>query len=128
MVDKVVIGGDISLRNVIDGDFTLQNALDGETGVFTKVGDLPPSYEGEYTVTPSLVQQVLDTSGKIMTDDVTIEPIGDVYEGDIVIAPSTQDQVLDTDHKYNPNDITVKKIAFAEVDNLSGGTTISIGE
>lgn len=75
MTDKVVIGGDISLRNVIDGDFNTHNVLDGETGIVMKVGDLPPSYGGDYTVTPTLADQILDTSGKIMTDDFTVKEI-----------------------------------------------------
>ena len=32
-----------------------------------------PEYEGPYTVTPSLQQQTLETEGKKMTDDVTVE-------------------------------------------------------
>ena len=32
-------------------------------------------YEGEYTVTPRLTEQSLETNGKIMRDDVTVHQI-----------------------------------------------------
>lgn len=35
------------------------------------IGDLP-YYTGEYTVTPSLDAQILDTQGKAMRDDVVV--------------------------------------------------------
>ena len=36
-------------------------------------------YEGAYTVTPGTTAQVLETSGKVMRGDVTIEPIPQNY-------------------------------------------------
>lgn len=36
-------------------------------------------YEGAYTVTPSQQTQVLATAGKVMLDDVTIDPIPQNY-------------------------------------------------
>ena len=36
-------------------------------------------YEGEYTVTPSLTTQVLETAGKLLTRDVTVQPIPSNY-------------------------------------------------
>ena len=36
-------------------------------------------YEGAYTVTPSQVAQVLATNGKVMTGDLTVEPIPQNY-------------------------------------------------
>ena len=37
------------------------------------------AYEGPYTVTPGLSRQTLDTTGKVMTEDVTIEKIPSNY-------------------------------------------------
>ena len=34
-----------------------------------------PHYTGEYTVTPRLYEQALDTDGKIMDEDVTVHEI-----------------------------------------------------
>jgi len=42
-------------------------------------GVLPPAYTGEYEVTPTEETQVLATQGKIMTDNVTVNPIPNNY-------------------------------------------------
>ena len=39
------------------------------------IHDMRPDYEGSYTVTPSETAQTLETSGKCMTDDVTINAV-----------------------------------------------------
>lgn len=36
-------------------------------------------YEGDYTITPSAETQVLETSGKRMTGDITVNPIPSNY-------------------------------------------------
>ena len=41
-----------------------------------------PDYEGEYTVTPTEETQTLETNGKRMTDDVTVEPIPSSYSAE----------------------------------------------
>lgn len=41
------------------------------------IGGIP--YQGEYTVTPSMVAQVLPTTGKTLGDDITIAPIPNNY-------------------------------------------------
>ena len=38
-----------------------------------------PAYEGPYTITPTQHEQVLDTSAKRMTENITIEPIPSNY-------------------------------------------------
>lgn len=110
MIDKVVIGGDISLRNqlagdaelqnqlegdvsldnpvegdtelnsFIDGEIQLNNLLEGEAGTYIRVssGD-SPAYHGDYTVTPSRVQQTLPTAGMVLDRNVTVEPIPSNY-------------------------------------------------
>lgn len=42
------------------------------------IGDLP-YYTGEYTVTPSLDAQILDTQGKAMRDDVVVQRIPIIF-------------------------------------------------
>ena len=64
---------------VIDGDLNLDNHLEGEYGTYTKVRELPPSYDGGYTVTPSDSAQVLDTAGKLMAENLTVEAIPSNY-------------------------------------------------
>lgn len=53
-------------------------------------------YEGEYTVTPSDQAQTLETRGKSMTDDVTVEPIPSSYvqpSGELDISENGQQNV-----------------------------------
>lgn len=50
---------------------------------------LPPAYEGEYTVTPSAVAQVLPTAEVWLTDNITVQPIPQnygliTYDGSII--------------------------------------------
>ena len=42
-----------------------------------------PDYEGEYTVTPRLYDQYLETNNKVMTDDVTVYEIPVVYTSNV---------------------------------------------
>lgn len=51
-----------------------------EEGIGT--GTLPP-YQGEYTVTPRKIEQVLNTNDKRMTDDVTVEAISYIEVGNL---------------------------------------------
>lgn len=44
----------------------------GETQV-VRVGAAP--YEGEYVVNPDFERQTLETANKILTDDITVNPI-----------------------------------------------------
>lgn len=50
--------------------------IEFDIGVEMGTGGRLPDYEGEYTVTPRLVEQVLPTNGKSMNSDLTVEAIG----------------------------------------------------
>jgi hypothetical protein len=52
--------------------------VDIDMQVVTQVVN-PEEYEGEYAVTPTQVRQVLSTERKVMTGDITIEPIPSNY-------------------------------------------------
>lgn len=50
--------------------------LDISTAVIVGGGETPPIYDGTYTVTPKAYNaQILDTSGKLMENDVTVYKI-----------------------------------------------------
>lgn len=49
--------------------------IDFDVSVEIGKGGKLPDYEGEYTVKPKLVEQVLPTNGKSMNDDVTVEEV-----------------------------------------------------
>lgn len=52
--------------DVLDPDF-------GE--VYTVVSDKVPRYDGDHEITPSFADQLLDTSGLMLEEDIRIEPI-----------------------------------------------------
>ena len=43
-----------------------------QLGEYVESGWYGPTYDGEYTVTPKISQITLETSGKIMGDDVVV--------------------------------------------------------
>lgn len=65
--DTIVIEGEVSLVNQIDGD--------PEVIIVEGGGQTYPHYSGDYTVTPSTTAQVLDTDGKVMDNDVTVQAV-----------------------------------------------------
>ena len=75
--DTVVIGGECSLETRIEGDCDLTSMVEGDPDVLVVEGggQTYPHYQGDYTVAPSTTEQVLDTDGKVMDDDVTIEAV-----------------------------------------------------
>lgn len=81
MYDKeIVIGGEISLNMLIDGDTDLSLVEDGIEGtVIAYEQHGHETYTGDYTVTPSKEEQVLETKSKLMRENVIIEPIPSNY-------------------------------------------------
>lgn len=61
--------------HVIEGDQRIALNVERVRVVYADM----PEYEGEYTVTPTQQTQVLQTHGKRMTRDVTINPIPSNY-------------------------------------------------
>ena len=77
LVASQTLTGELSATEKIDGLLTIPNAI------------LPPSYEGEYAVTPTEEAQVLDTDHLYMMDNITINPIPNnygliTYDGSII--------------------------------------------
>lgn len=65
---------------VLDGDLSLIIPADGESGIVTKViGQDLPTYTGVTEVTPTTTEQVLDTSNKVVTRNIVINPIPSNY-------------------------------------------------
>lgn len=78
MNDKVVIAGTVKLRNTIKAKTNLHNVINGTPSWVVNAGGggiVYPHYTGSYTVTPSGSVQTLDTSDKVMDDDVTVEAV-----------------------------------------------------
>lgn len=67
LVASQTLTGKVSATGKIDGLLTIPNAI------------LPPTYEGEYTVTPSTQEQTLNTDHLYMMDNITINPIPNNY-------------------------------------------------
>lgn len=77
-MDNIVIDGEISLGQEIIGNTSVVQQIDGEVGRVIRYADVP-TYYGEYTVTPSDVEQTLMTRELKMQDNVTINPIPSDY-------------------------------------------------
>lgn len=67
-------GGEAFIKGSADG--VAEIVSDGEIGIITEVigGDYP-TYDGKYTVTPTMEQQTLMTKNKVMVDNVQVKKI-----------------------------------------------------
>lgn len=77
MNETIVIGGELSLSNTIVGEVSLTNLVDGDMGLYFPI--YPPTYQGEYTVTPSMETQVIPIAGLMANEDVIVNPIPSNY-------------------------------------------------
>lgn len=74
------------------------------------------------------VQCIDIPSVKLTVTEQFKEVLGtETYKGEYEIVPKVKKQVLQTKNKTMTDDVTVLKIPYSEVDNLSGGQTITIG-
>lgn len=74
--DTVVVDGELNLLSEIDGEIDLIIPIDGEVGIITKVTEYDiPSYTGDTTVDPRFEQIVLETAGKVLNQNVTVNSI-----------------------------------------------------
>lgn len=64
--------GDLNNQGALTGKLSGGGTLSG--GLSTQVG-VAPLYDGPYEVTPRFVEQMLQTNGKTMGDDVTVHAI-----------------------------------------------------
>lgn len=77
---------------------------------------------------PKRIIGVFGSNHDKITGIVTGTNQTEIYDGAYVITPHPfEDGVLQTRLKYMNDDVTVKKIPYAEVSNLSGGKTATIG-
>lgn len=96
------------IHNVLEGDIIFTNhTIDGDiiNGNLNKI----PVYDGSYNVVPSSSEQILQTSGKQMSDDITVEAVN-TYTGEYTITPSTNQQIIATDGKMMEQDLTVNAV------------------
>lgn len=87
----------------------------------------PSQLQGSLSETPSLTG-ILSTqptlSAVLLRNNYDADEYEDEYE---VVSKVNEDEILNTAKKYLRNDIVVKAIPYAEVSNLSGGRTVTIG-
>lgn len=77
LTPSATLQGVLSASGKIQGQLTIPNAI------------LPPTYEGEYTVTPGAQEQTLNTDHLYLMDNITINPIPNnygliTYDGSII--------------------------------------------
>lgn len=74
-----IIDGDPVLIQCNDGDPITRRPQDGEPFVVQQVHIETEYYDGPTEVTPSPEVQVLSTTGKTVTEDITVNPIPSNY-------------------------------------------------
>ena len=74
---------------------------------------------------PEIELEVKETEDIILKVEEGSMP--DAYHGDYTVTPQVEEQVMKTKNKTMTDNVTVLKIPYSEVDNLSGGQTITIG-
>lgn len=74
---EVKLSGTISLRESLSANLSVNESLVAEIGIPESVGGIP--YEGDYAITPTDEEITLQTSGYMMIDNLTINPIPSNY-------------------------------------------------
>ena len=77
IMDNPSVIAELSTTEEIHGNISSIETIAAEITVPTSIGSIP--YTGEYEVTPSNVVQTLNTNGKTMRNNVTINPIPSNY-------------------------------------------------
>lgn len=92
ILNHTSISGNLQAEGSITGEVTLIEDVSGTIDLGTLVIERHalPYYQGEYVVTPNAYEQTLETNGKSMAGDVTVNPIpyfdvANVYGRTIVI-------------------------------------------
>ena len=75
--DVIHMSADLSATENIQGALSLEENVTADISLPSSIGGQP--YTGEYEVTPNLEIQVLNTNGKSMRSNVTINPIPSNY-------------------------------------------------
>lgn len=78
MQNIVVIEGEVALTSTISGEIDLTSQICGEIEKVLWV-DNRNAYTGDYVVTPTDEEIILETANKIMTDNVIVNPIPSNY-------------------------------------------------
>lgn len=72
---KGSLKGVVTAKQRLEGTIAGASKLTGKVNVGGTIKIEPVHYEGEYEVTPSTEQKVLETKQKFMDDDVTVRKI-----------------------------------------------------
>lgn len=63
----------------MDASLEISGVFEVDFGIINDKGGAPETYSGPYQVTPTQTVQILETNGKMMKDDVTVNPIPSNY-------------------------------------------------
>ena len=74
---EINISADIVAVSTIQADLISENSIEAQISLPKNIGGVP--YTGEYEITPTNEVQILDTQGKSMQNNVTINPIPSNY-------------------------------------------------
>lgn len=123
---NVVLAGLSSHADDGNGDITVKGAtshIDNEGNVF--ISPLLVVLSGSISPEGVIVGSFLP---EIVISGALSEPEGyDDYTGEYSVTPSVSAQIIATDDKRMTDDLIVEPIPYAEVSNVAGGTTVTIG-
>ena len=83
-----------------------------------------------------MIERVLNVDVEVQSEQIPIEITVDagigggklpIYEGDYEVTPRKVEQILLTKNKSMSDNVTVFSIPYAEVSNIGGGLTATIG-
>lgn len=79
-----------------------------------------------------LAVKFFETDKKFKANFRGLQPVteyigGERYMGDYIITPKVEPQTMQTNGKVMEDDVTIKSIPFFNVSNMSGGSTVYIG-
>lgn len=75
----MLLNGDMTLSICLDGNLQMSNLLNGELGTIQKYSPSVEVYDGATDITPDEFLQTLETQGKLVQSNITVQPIPTNY-------------------------------------------------
>ena len=118
------LSGTLSAPGRLSGTLTAQKGISGTLTVPNAI--LPPSYEGNYEVTPTEAEQTLETNQLYMVDDVTVHAIPSDYVGSDIPRKDSADLTASGDTVSVPGGYYAENASKAVASGSRGNSTVYV--
>jgi hypothetical protein len=118
------LSGTLSAPGRISGTLTAQKGIIGTLTVPNAI--LPPSYEGDYEVTPTEAEQTLETNQLLMMDDVTVHAIPSDYVGSDIPRKDSSDLTASGNTVTVPGGYYAENASKAVASGSRGNSTVYV--